>query len=535
MGTYPVRVYARPDAPGRWLWLVKWLLLIPHYVVLFVLWTAFVVLTLVAYVAVLFTGRYPPGVFDFNVGVLRWTWRVGYYGYGVLGTDRYPPFTLADVPDYPARLDIDGPPSPPRWLPLVAWLFALPQLLIVGALTSGGGNWASYEQGNTTVGFPGGVVGIVVLVVGIALLFTGRHLRGLHDLLVGIARWSLRTVAYVALLTDVYPPFRLDQGSSEPVDDPTGGPSRLDEPSTPAAKPTLARPPSTPVAPTAPRGTGAGVAGRIVALVAGVLLLLTGGGMAIGGAAVLGLSASRTADGYITGPELSLSTATAAITAEGIVTYPGNAVGRQFSGLDAVRITASSPSGVPLFLGVAREADVDTWLRGAAHDELQDVYGGGDSRYVRSPGVTRSVTPPADQPFWLATASGSGTIRLDWSPDRGRFAIVLANADGSPSVVADATAAAKLPALQPIGTTLLILATLLGLTAAVLIYVGAVGLTGRTGGQPAKPTAPVPPPNGPPPNGPPPNGPPPNGPPPNGPPSPSAPPPAVLSGSSARS
>src|SRR6266508_3720443 len=111
MSGYPVHVRARRDSPppGRWLWLVKWLLLVPHYVVLFVLWTAFAVLTLFAYIAVLITGRYPQSIFEFNVGVLRWTWRVGYYGYQVLGTDRYPPFTLAEVPDYPAGLRIDPP------------------------------------------------------------------------------------------------------------------------------------------------------------------------------------------------------------------------------------------------------------------------------------------------------------------------------------------------------------------------------------------------------------------------------------------
>ena len=130
MNRYPLRVEARRDESlSRWLWLVNWLLLIPHYVVLVFLYAGLVVLTLVAYLAVLVTGRYPQAIAAYDVGVLRWSWRVGYYGYQVLGTDRYPPFTLADVPDYPARLVLDEPPHPPRWLPLVAWLLAVPHVL----------------------------------------------------------------------------------------------------------------------------------------------------------------------------------------------------------------------------------------------------------------------------------------------------------------------------------------------------------------------------------------------------------------------
>ena len=216
---YPVRVDAIPDpSPSRWLWLVKWLLLVPHYVVLAFLWLAFAVLTVVAFFAILITGRYPRALFEFNVGVLRWTWRVHHYGYGALGTDRYPPFTLADVPDYPAHLEVEYPARLSRGLVLVKWwLLALPQLIIVGVFV-GGGAWFGTRRtatAGTTAGGrrPGGPL---VLVIGIVLLFTGSLPGPLYDFVLGMDRWVLRVAAYVGLMTDRYPPFRLDMGGTDP-------------------------------------------------------------------------------------------------------------------------------------------------------------------------------------------------------------------------------------------------------------------------------------------------------------------------------
>ena len=86
-----------PDAKNelnRWLPIVKWLLAIPHYIVLVFLYIAVAVVVIIAWFAILFTGRYPRGMFDFVVGVLRWTFRVTAYAF-LLVTDRYPPFSLA--------------------------------------------------------------------------------------------------------------------------------------------------------------------------------------------------------------------------------------------------------------------------------------------------------------------------------------------------------------------------------------------------------------------------------------------------------
>jgi hypothetical protein len=214
-----VRGHLDPDL-SRWQWLVKWFLAIPHFIVLFVLWIAFFVLTIVAWFAILFTGRYPRSLFDFNVGVVRWSWRVAFYATSPLGTDRYPPFTL-DAVDYPATLEVEYPERLSRGLVLVkSWLLAIPHLVVVGAFVATGG----FRGRGIGAGIS--LLGVLTFIAVVALLFRDRYPRGLFDFLLGIHRWIYRVLAYVALMTDRYPPFRLDQGPDEPVASPAAAHDR---------------------------------------------------------------------------------------------------------------------------------------------------------------------------------------------------------------------------------------------------------------------------------------------------------------------
>jgi hypothetical protein len=218
----PVRLEGDLDTPlSRWLPLVKWALVIPHWIVLVFLWIGVFFACVGAFFAILFTGRYPRGLFDYNVGVMRWTWRVGFYSYSALGTDRYPPFSLADDPSYPARLDIAYPEEPlSRGLVLIKWwLLAIPHYIVVAIFA--GGAWGEWSGAGTWSWVAsGGLIGVLVCFAGLALLFTGRYLLPVYDFVLGMNRWCFRVAAYSALMTDAYPPFRLDMGAREPGPEP---------------------------------------------------------------------------------------------------------------------------------------------------------------------------------------------------------------------------------------------------------------------------------------------------------------------------
>ena len=201
---HAVAVRAHVD-PGlsRWMWLVKWVLVVPHLIVLAFLWVAFAFTAVAGVVALMATGRYPRALHDFHVGVMRWTWRVEFYANGAFATDRYPPFSLDPDPSYPADLEIPYVAHPARWLSAVKWLLAVPHWIVLGALIAGGWWW--------TDGRAPGLLPVLVIFSVIWLTFTGRYPADLFRLIVGIHRWTLRTIAYAIGMVDEYPPFRLDR------------------------------------------------------------------------------------------------------------------------------------------------------------------------------------------------------------------------------------------------------------------------------------------------------------------------------------
>jgi hypothetical protein len=183
---YPVRLEIEPpEHLNRLLPFVKWLLAIPHYIALFFLGIGAYVVLIISFFAVLITGRYPPALFEFMVGVFRWTMRV--HAYVFLQTDAYPPFTLDDVPTYPVRLEIDYPEHIARWRPLVNWLLAIPAYIAAALIYI--------------------VAEIGVFIAFFAILFTARYPQALFDTVTIALRWSARVGAFGYWMTEQYPPF----------------------------------------------------------------------------------------------------------------------------------------------------------------------------------------------------------------------------------------------------------------------------------------------------------------------------------------
>ncbi len=515
--TYPVRVDAQEQPnPSRLLWLVKWAAAIPHYVVLVFLWLAFAVLSLVAFVAILVTGRYPRAIFEFNVGVLRWSWRVAYYAYGALGTDRYPPFTLAEDPTYPAHLTVEYPEHLSRGLVLVKWwLLALPHYLVVTILV-GAGAWAAERDDSLRWTWGGGLISLLALVAAVALTFTGRYPQGIYDLVLGLNRWVLRVAAYAALMTDVYPPFRLDSGPHEPnqgmlmSEPPTGAPTPASpgppgpsasgpvtpDPATSApAAPGPAVPGPTPSAsygpPPTPERRG-WTGGRIVSVVFGAVLVLAALGLFTGGVGTLIVNGTVRDGGYLTSQQHQVGSTGYAVVVDDVeLEAPGTGSRLPARLIGDVRVRADGAAGVPVFVGIARSSAVNAYLGGVQRDLLLHRSGRvdhdgmmGDDRgpgwsshrsddwgpTLSQPGTSPSG-PPTAQGFWAAQASGTSRQSLVWTPREGTWSLVVMNADGSRPVAASVDVGATVPWLPWLGAGLLLLGVVVAVAGALLVLV----------------------------------------------------------------
>ncbi|MFK4084907.1 DUF4389 domain-containing protein [Kribbella sp. NPDC020789] len=459
--TYPVRVDGElDDRLNRWLWLVKWVLVIPHLLILAALWIAFAVLSFVAFVAILFSGHYPRAIFDFNVGVLRWTWRVQFYAYGALGTDKYPPFALADVPEYPAHLEVAYPEHLSRGLVLVKWwLLAIPHYLVVGFFV-GGGTWFVAHADNGAWSWGSGLVGLLVLVAAVVLLFTGRYPRPVFDLVLGMDRWALRVAAYAGLMVDQYPPFRLDMGGDDPAT------TRLHEPPATGGSASSAPAPDTRMS-----------AGRVVSLVVGLLVMAASVvGLAVGGTLAWLDQSHRDGAGFVTSGTVTMSTSGYALTSEKLVVHAGTAsLPERWFGKARVRV--ESASGGPVFVGLAATADVDRYLAGVEYTTVKAV-GPATTTYDQHAGGAPAAGPET-LGIWRVQASGTGNQTIVWPVQNGDWTLVVMAPDATRAVSVQSDVGITAPALQSLWIGILVssgICLLLG-TAAVVLAVS----TRRTG------------------------------------------------------
>ncbi len=186
-GGYPVRFDVEyPDELNRWLPLVKWLLVIPHLLILYVLGAVASIMVFIAFFAILFTKKYPQGLYDFVANYFRWSLNVSVY-YSLM-RDEYPPFSW-DAGQYPVTFEADYPQELNRWLPLIKWLLIIPHFLVLLVL--------------------GLVVSVIWVIAFFVILFTRRYPQGLFEFVAGFFRWLYRVNAYYYLMRDEYPPFSL--------------------------------------------------------------------------------------------------------------------------------------------------------------------------------------------------------------------------------------------------------------------------------------------------------------------------------------
>ena len=187
MSGYPVSFDVEyPEAPNRWLILVRWLLAVPHLIVLYFLGIIISVIWVVSFFTILIGRTYPESLYKFAVGTLRWNQNVMAY---VLVRDAYPPFSMNEDAYEGVTFTVARPAEFNRWLVLVKWLLVIPHVIILALLQI--------------------VALFAFLWLFFGVLVTGQYPRPAFDFLLGVGRWSARVNAYFMFLVDEYPPFAL--------------------------------------------------------------------------------------------------------------------------------------------------------------------------------------------------------------------------------------------------------------------------------------------------------------------------------------
>ena len=200
MPAYPVRLdVVRAEAQSRLTnfplgigMFIRYILLIPHLIILYFLALVAYLLYFIATFAILFTGRFPQGLHGFVAGFMRWNTNVTAYVYSLL--DKYPPFSM-DQQDYPLTFEVDYPDTSSRLLNFPFFGIIIKSFLLIPHYI--------------VVAFLGIAALVVIFIAQFAILFSGAFPAGMHKFVVGYTRWSMRLTAYTLALTDKYPPFSL--------------------------------------------------------------------------------------------------------------------------------------------------------------------------------------------------------------------------------------------------------------------------------------------------------------------------------------
>ena len=211
-------------------------------------------------------------------------------------------------------------------------------------------------------------------------------------------------------------------------------------------------------------------AGRIAVLLSGVVVSFIGVALVLGGLALaLAHGLARDSDGFYTTGTERLETRTYALTVEDVDLGNDTADLVPEDLLGRVRVRAERPGGQPVFVGIARERDVDAYLRGVGHAELDDVD---PPEYVTHRGGPPR-RPPTSEPFWVASAEGPGRQSVDWDVEGGSWSVVAMNADGERRVAVDADVGAKVGWFLWVGIALLVVGLLFVVGGGTLIALAA--------------------------------------------------------------